>query len=162
MVFAISWWVSVVLVYNSLMVAVMGCMRIRLTGYILPAPQPPARLRQSRQDSPTASATLHRNKWVMSRIYSLIQHKTQRNAHHKTGHRIGASSAAASSILMARRMPYCFIRADTLMEMLLTMFRMVIPAITMRKRIDHQMKRPVGALYHPISFDSVGKNNLLV
>ena len=32
MVFAISWWTSVVLVYNSLMVAVMGCMRIRLTG----------------------------------------------------------------------------------------------------------------------------------
>ena len=32
MVFAISWWASVVLVYNSLMVAVMGCMRIRLTG----------------------------------------------------------------------------------------------------------------------------------
>ena len=32
MVFAISWWASVVLAYNSLMVAVMGCMRIRLTG----------------------------------------------------------------------------------------------------------------------------------
>ena len=32
MVFAISWWASVVLVYKSLMVAVMGCMRIRLTG----------------------------------------------------------------------------------------------------------------------------------
>ena len=32
MVFAISWWASVVLVYNSLMVAVMGCMRICLTG----------------------------------------------------------------------------------------------------------------------------------
>ena len=32
MVFAISWWSSVVLAYNSLMVAVMGCMRIRLTG----------------------------------------------------------------------------------------------------------------------------------
>ena len=32
MVFAISWWTSVVLVYNSLMVEVMGCMRIRLTG----------------------------------------------------------------------------------------------------------------------------------
>ena len=30
------------------------------------------------------------------------------------------------------------------------------------KRIDHQMERPVGALYHPISFDSVGKNNLLI
>ena len=30
--FAISWWASVVLAYNSLMVAVMGCMRIRLTG----------------------------------------------------------------------------------------------------------------------------------
>ena len=28
----ISWWASVVLAYNSLMVAVMGCMRIRLTG----------------------------------------------------------------------------------------------------------------------------------
>ena len=27
MVFAISWWTSVVLAYNSLMVAVMGCMR---------------------------------------------------------------------------------------------------------------------------------------
>ena len=34
MVFAISWWASVVLLYNSLMVAVMGCMRIRLTGLI--------------------------------------------------------------------------------------------------------------------------------
>ena len=32
MVFAISWWASVLLFYNSLMVAVMGCMRIRLTG----------------------------------------------------------------------------------------------------------------------------------
>ena len=32
MVFAISWWASVVLAYNSLMVAVMGCIRIRLTG----------------------------------------------------------------------------------------------------------------------------------
>ena len=32
MVFAISWWASVILAYNSLMVAVMGCMRIRLTG----------------------------------------------------------------------------------------------------------------------------------
>ena len=30
--FGISWWASVVLAYNSLMVAVMGCMRIRLTG----------------------------------------------------------------------------------------------------------------------------------
>ena len=47
MVFAISWWTFVVLAYNSLMVAVMGCMRIRLTGLYTASSQSIQQIRTS-------------------------------------------------------------------------------------------------------------------
>ena len=97
-----------------------------------------------------------------------IQHKTQRNAHHKTGHRIGASFGRDHAFQL------CIIHPDGTQDAILLHSCRHAHGNAVddvqngdscnhdEKRIDHQMERPVGALYHPISFDSVGKNNLLV